>query len=318
MADTLTVASVSHDPRAEALFGQWNIAFELKEILIDEVRLLDGAQVRDVANIAPSEGVEEYATQMRSGANFPPVVLMKPNILIDGNTRLEAARRNGRSLFPAYVVEVPTVDFAKAVAGGLNQLNGRRLTSAEAQRVALTMVEQLHWNDEQVAAYVGRTSQMVRTWRRQAETEIKAKRLGLGDQVGHISKNQQDVIAGVVHDAPFAELVKLAADVKVPRKELSRIVKEIGKAPSEVDEIQVVTSARTQMVPVGPPPRRAQRNLAAHRARMVIPQLLNLKPLEVLEPARFEEDHKLWHALRDHVDAVLVAFDEHPPQEPFL
>ena len=215
-------------------------------------------------------------------------------------------------------MEVPTVDFAKAVAGGLNQLNGRRLTSAEAQRVALTMVEQLHWNDERVAAYVGRTAQMVRTWRRQAETELKAKRLGLGDQVGHISKNQQDVIAGVVHDAPFAELVKLASDLKVPRKELSRIVKEIGKAPSEADEIQVVTLARTEMAPVGPPPRRAQRNVAAHRARMVIPQLLNIKPLDALEPARFEDDRKLWHALRDHVDAVLVAFDEHPPQEPFL
>ena len=51
---------------------------------------------------------------------------------------------------------------------------------------------------------------------------------------------------------------------------------------------------------------------------MVIPQLLNINPLDVLEPARFEEDRKLWHALRDHVNAVLVAFDEHPPQEPFL
>ena len=67
MTDTLTVASVSHDPRAEALFGQWNIAFELKEILIDEVRLLDGAQVRDVANIAPSEGVEDTPLKCGQG-----------------------------------------------------------------------------------------------------------------------------------------------------------------------------------------------------------------------------------------------------------
>lgn len=314
MTDTLTEGSRTHDPRAEALFAQWNIAYELQEVPIDDVRLLDGAQVRDVANIAPSEGVEEYATQMRAGANFPPVVLMKPNILIDGNTRLEAARRNGRAQFAAYVVDVPTVDFAKSVAGALNQLNGRRLTSGEAQRVALTMAEQLHWNDEQVAAYVGRTAQMVRTWRRQAETEMKAKRLGLAEQVERISKNQQDMIAGVVHDAPFAELVKLASEVKVPRRELSRIVKDIGKAPSEADEIKVVSSARSDLVPMGPPPWRPQRNVAAHRARMVIPQLLNLAPVAVLEPSRLEEDRKLWLALRQHVDAVLGVFDSQPEQ----
>ena len=91
MSTTIAEAQ-NRDPRAEALFAQWNIPFELNhEFSIADIRRLDGAQVRDLGHIAPEEGVQEYATQMRSGALFPPIVLMKPNILVDGNTRLAAA-----------------------------------------------------------------------------------------------------------------------------------------------------------------------------------------------------------------------------------
>ena len=54
----------------------------------------------------------------------------------------------------------------------------------------------------------------------------------------------------------------------------------------------------------------------ARRARMVVPQLLNLKPLALLEPARLEDDRKLWAQLRAHCDEVLRVFAEHP--EPLL
>jgi len=314
---SLTVGAENRDPRAEALFAQWNIPVELnQEFRIADIRRLDGAQVRDLGHVAPEEGVQEYATQMRSGALFPPIVLMKPNILVDGNTRLGAANAIGRETFPAYVVDVPTVDFAKSVAGALNQLNGRRLDSAEAQRVALTMLQELKFSDDQIASYVGRSSQMVRTWRRQAETETRAKRLGLAEQLENVSKNQQDRIASIGHDAPFAEVVKLLAEAKVPNGELRSIVQDITKAPSEADELERVARARSELRAIGPHPRRAQTNPVARRARMVIPQLLNLKPLALLEPARLEDDRKLWEQLRRHCDDVLRVFADHP--EPML
>ncbi len=49
---------------------------------------------------------------------------------------------------------------------------------------------------------------------------------------------------------------------------------------------------------------------------MVIPQVLNMKPLALLEPARLGEDRKLWEQLRGHCDDVLQVFAEHP--EPML
>ena len=316
MSTTIAEAQ-NHDPRAEALFAQWNIPFELDhEFSIADIRRLSGAQVRDLGHVAPEEGVQEYATQMRSGALFPPIVLMKPNILVDGNTRLGAAKAIERVTFAAYVIDVPTVDFAKSVAGALNQLNGRRLDAAEAQRVALTMLQELKFNDDQIAAYVGRSSQMVRTWRRQAETEARAKRLGLEEQLQTVSKNQQDRIASIGHDAPFAEVVKLLSESKVPNGELRSIVQDIVKASSEADELDRVAKARAELRAMGPRPRHAQTNPAARRARMVIPQLLNIRPLALLEPARLEEDRKLWEHLRGHCDEVLRVFAEHP--EPML
>ena len=307
----------NRDPRAEALFAQWNIPVELnQDFPIDDIRRLDGAQVRDLGHVAPAEGVQEYAMQMSSGALFPPIVLMKPNILVDGNTRLGAAKSIGRETFAAYVIDVPTVDFAKSVAGALNQLNGRRLDAAEAQRVALTMLQELKFNDDQIAAYVGRSSQMVRTWRRQAETETRAKRLGLAEQLDSVSKNQQDRIASINHDAPFAEVVKLLSEAKVPNGELRSIVQDVIKAPSEADELERVARARAELRALGPHPRRAQTNPVARRARMVIPQLLNMKPLALLEPARLNEDRKAWEQLRGHCDDVLRVFAEQP--EPML
>ena len=252
MSNTMTGAE-NRDPRAEALFTQWNIPFELNQAFsVADIRRLDGAQVRDLGHIAPGEGVQEYATQMRSGALFPPIVLMKPNILVDGNTRLGAAAAVERETFPAYVIDVPTVDFAKSVAGALNQLNGRRLDAAEAQRVALTMLQELKFNDDQIAAYVGRSSQMVRTWRRLAETEARAKRLGLAEQLDSVSKNQQDRIASISHDAPFAEVVKLLSESKVPNGELRSIVQDVMKAPSEADELERVAKARVELRAMGP------------------------------------------------------------------
>ena len=305
----MSIDDKTRDARIEALWLSWNVPNELVEFPIEDIRTLEGAQVRELGHIAPSEGVEEYALQMKGGAQFPPIVLMKPNILIDGNTRLGAARENNLSTFPAYVIDVPTVDFAKAVAGALNQLNGRRLTAGEAQGVALTMLRELKFSDEQAAAHVGRSAQMVRTWRLQSETESRANRVGLADNLGDVSMNQRVKLASIGHDAPFAEMLKLVSEAKVPNSELTRVVKEIKAAPSDADALEVVAEARKEWRQIGPEPRTVQVNKAARRARMTIPQLLHLDPLDVFDPDKAETDRELWEGLRAHVAKILNVFD---------
>jgi hypothetical protein len=307
MTDTLTDR---RDPRQESLYLSWNIPFELVELPLADIRVLEGAQVRDLGNIAPSEGVTEYATHMRAGAKFPPIAVMRPNILIDGNTRLGAARSNRFDSTPAYLLEISTVDVAKAVAAALNQLNGRRLTSAEVQKSALIMLRELHLSDDAVAAAIGRSSQMVRIWRRYGETEAHASRLNLDEHLDKVSKNQRDVLASVTLDAPFAELVKLTSDIKVPNSELRRVVKAVTAASSDADALEVVAAARKGMVAVGPEPRRAQINVKARRARMIVPQVLNLRPADLFDAAKAEEDRKMWLELQEFVGGVLSMYDQ--------
>ena len=127
-----------------------------------------------------------------------------------------------------------------------------------------------------------------------------------------MSKNQQDRIASINHDAPFAEVVKLLSEAKVPNGELRSIVQDVIKAPSEADELERVARARAELRALGPIPSRRDQPCRPAR-RMVIPQLLNMKPLALLEPARLNEDRKAWEHLRGHCDDVLRVFAEREP-----
>jgi hypothetical protein len=48
--------------------------------------------------------VQRYAVQMRH-STFPPIVVTDDDYIIDGNTRIGAARANGRHDFPAIIVK---------------------------------------------------------------------------------------------------------------------------------------------------------------------------------------------------------------------
>ena len=80
---------------------------------------------------------------MRNGAMFPPILLMAPDLLIDGNTRLKAAQRIGRQTFPAIIVDTKTRDMALILAASLNQMGGERLTPEEAHEAAMRMMHRL-------------------------------------------------------------------------------------------------------------------------------------------------------------------------------
>jgi ParB/Sulfiredoxin domain len=107
-----------------AKLREWNLVYEIvPDFPLSRIRRDDQSQVRQLAHIAPALRVEEYAQQMRNGAMFPPILLMTPDLLIDGNTRLKAAQRIGRQSFPAIVVDTKTRDMALILAASLNQVS---------------------------------------------------------------------------------------------------------------------------------------------------------------------------------------------------
>lgn len=292
----------------QAKLREWNLTYTVeREFPIASVQRESAAQVREASHIAPALRVEEYAQQMRNGAMFPPILLRTPNVLIDGNTRLGAAKRIGRRTFPAVVVDTKTAEMAKILAAAINQMGGERLTAAEAHEAALLMMRQ-GYPDPAVARELGRDLSQVRRWRNQHEVEGRAATLGLAEPASQIPRNTLGTLAAVTHDEPLAELVKLFADVRPAEKQAREYVTQVMQAPSDDAAVAKVAELREELAPVGPPPRAAaRRELPLIRA--AIGNLLKVRGrVDVaFDPAKRDEERKRWEEVRQVVDEVLTA-----------
>lgn len=311
-----TIIRPSTDSKVESLLRDWNLRFDLAEAVeIDTIVQVSEQQARAVAHRALPENVEQYYEQMKNGAQFPPIVLREPRIMLDGNTRIAAAKKLGLQFFPAYIVhDITTADMARALSAAINQTGGVRLTNTEAQDVALEMLYgDLKFPVQTVARYVGRSPAQINRWRKQTEVLKHAERLGITEQAKAISANQREKLAGVQFDEPFRRLVDVVAGSKPPNSELTTLIKEIEKATSEADAINLVESASVDWRPTGPAGR-VVRNEKARRARMLIPQLLHMRATDVFDPEKADEDRMMWENLRNQVEDVLRAFVTHGVQ----
>ncbi len=286
----------------------WNFACDVdQEFIIDKIERSAAAQVRDASHIAPAQRVEEYTQQMRNGAVFPPILIRKPNILIDGNTRLAAAKRVGRKTFPAIVVEIDSPERAKILAAAVNQMGGERLTSGEAHEASLLMMQQ-GYPDLAIARELGRDMSQVRRWRIQRDVAQRAEQLGLAEKIEVIPRSTLGVLAGVTHDEPFAELAKLLADVRPAEKQAKEMAAQVTQAPSDEAAIRAVAAMREELQPAGPPPHAAVRS-EIPLVRAAIGNLLKLagRATAGFDPVKRDEEMTRWEQLRKVVDEVLEA-----------
>jgi len=308
-----TIIRPTADPKVESILQDWNLRFDLLEAVeIESIVQVSEQQARAVAHRAVPENVERYYEHMKNGAQFPPIVLREPRIMLDGNTRIGAATKLGLQYFPAYVVQdITTADMARALSAAINQLNGQPLTVEEAQEIALEMLYgELKFPIGTVARYVGRSGAQITRWRKQADVIKHAERLGIEDQAKTISANQREKLAAVQFDEPFRRLVDVVSGSKPPNAELTSLVRDIEKVTSEQDAISLVDAAAMEWRPTGPTAR-VIRNEKARRARMLVPQLLNLRAAELFDPEKSVDDRIMWERLRDQVEDVLRAFVSH-------
>jgi ParB-like chromosome segregation protein Spo0J len=307
------------DARFESLFDRWNLTYEfVAELnLTDDLNVLDEAQVRNLANLGPSERVDQYALQMKNGAPFPPITIAEKlkasnNVMIDGNGRARAARKIGRTTFPAYVVSpIPDTDFAKLLAAALNQLGGHRLEKDEAYKAALLFVDR-GYSDTQIAIEIGYSAESVRRWRREQQFEERIDRLQLSDAAERLSKTQKRGLAKILHDAPFTDVVNLVAETKPTPADLNELLDVVDKAASDDQALAAVAKAREEWRPIGPPPNVVTRNRVAQSARMHLGGLLSISdPAAVYDPTKAADDFERWCRIRDLVVAVLAVFEGH-------
>src|SRR6202042_913280 len=122
----------SRSPQVEQMLKARGIDFEFEpNFSISEIREAEEAQVRLLAHRAPKDQALKYATAMKHGAVFPAIVINESFEKVDGNTRLEARRKNGSDTIAAYVVFGVNALEARSLSVELNQSNGQAMTEDE-------------------------------------------------------------------------------------------------------------------------------------------------------------------------------------------
>jgi ParB-like nuclease domain len=126
---------------------------EVVRIAISSLRRDGGTQPRAAIN---HQTVTEYASDMKEGAQFPPVVVFYDGTsywLSDGFHRVEAAWSIGLSEIAASVRQGTRRD-AVLYSVGVNATHGLRRTSADKRRAIMTLLsdeEWSQWSDREIA-----------------------------------------------------------------------------------------------------------------------------------------------------------------------
>ncbi len=154
----------------EARLEEWNVPFDFDEAFpLNKIQTKAYTQVRQAEHRAPKENVEQYALQMGNGAIFPPIILAQNDkAIIDGNTRVAAAKRCGYKTIAAYIVKPANASIARIIGSTLNQFGGARLTGDELIEVASAYLDE-GITDAEIARCLGRTAEWARKFRKKAE-----------------------------------------------------------------------------------------------------------------------------------------------------
>ena len=276
---------------------------------------MDWTQVRVGASVHDGDTVGEFRTHMAHGAVFPPIVLMHPNVLVDGNHRVAAAKGLKRKAIPAFVVQFASVDLARAFSAAINQTNGRRLSKGEATAVATTMLGQ-GMADESIAREIGWSVGFVQNTRKRNEFDRRADKLPEIRKIMEekpLSDKAREKLARITHEPVFGEAVKLAVEVKADPKTVTEIVETATTATSDTDAITALRAKRAELAPQGPAPQRVIIPQAVRMARMQIGALLKFTPNPpalldtVSDDARIKASGQ-WKRLRDLADEMVKLY----------
>jgi transposase-like protein len=287
------------DPRifgalTEAKAREWGLPFAYDaNATVADIRQVETAQVRASEHRVDQPSVDQFAEQMRNGAVFPPIVLMNDTILVDGNTRLNAARQIRRKTFPVYRIQFPNGEIAKAFAAALNQQNGRRLTTEEAHSAAMALLQQGHEEDS-VAREIGYSKTQVMNWRKEAQFRARTERARLWPRVEMVPKALQRKLATIAHDAPFQEAAILVAGTKPKAALVTELVDRVNGAVSDGDALAIVADVKREWAPAGPQPQRVTLTDEMRTARLTVPRLSKLLGRELLLVETNEDRRAAW------------------------
>src|SRR5437763_272905 len=169
--------------QVEQMLNARNIDYEfVQDIRVSDIRENEGNQVRQTDHRAPREQVERYAVAMKHGANFPAIVLNERREKIDGNTRVEAKRKNRDETIPAYICHGMSQLEERALSVELNQSNGLAMTKPELKQFIVGAVQEGAQPDVKSLARMTNVKEAtIKRWIHDAEFTTRAKGHGIDE-----------------------------------------------------------------------------------------------------------------------------------------
>jgi hypothetical protein len=283
---------------------------------VDQIRDVEGNQVRLNKHRAPKDTVERYAQQMKGGAVFPAIVVNDRHEVVDGNTRWMAARRNRRETIPAYICVNLSALGARSLSVELNQSNGLAMTQDELHGFVTGAVEEGKVLDAQAySRMTGVKPSTLARWVAAKQFELRAAREGIPEQhLEGLSTTVRAALQVTKLSAVFVAVTQLAIDARVPIAELRRIITEANASFSEASACQVVARQREarsdDIKAIAAGFKGAKRRTVS--SALHIGGLLRFEVADLLDvpPEKQAETFQRMQLLRDRLDGVLARAGE--------
>lgn len=153
------------------------------------------------------EDIERYAELMKSGIEFPPIIVDQHIRLIDGYHRWKAAQLAGKSSIETETIAVNNDEQALAIACALNAIQGVQLTPEERKKNAIRLYRMAcngftlptEEKVKEIARAVGVSRTTVYRWTEHIRQQIKERKLKKIGELREEGKSQTEIaqIVGV-------------------------------------------------------------------------------------------------------------------------
>lgn len=311
----------------EAKLTERKIDYDFEpNVRIADIRDVEGNQVRRIEHRAPRERVERYATAMRHGAQFPAILLNDRMERIDGNTRLEAAKKCGLEIIPAYICHGVTTLEARSLSVELNQSNGLAMEEDEIRTFIVDAIQGGQQPEiKSLARMTGVKDSKIARWIADTKFQNRVRTSGIDERLVEVLPESSRVALEATHLAPvFENLTVLAAEARMPAAEVKKLVGAVNNAPSQSDALAIVSAERDaradqlRAVASGFKPRqRLSMGSAQHFGALL---KFDVDALLDVEPERQYETFNRMQVILDRLDAAVrrakQEWDLTPPVEP--
>lgn len=218
-------------------------------------------QIRSDKHYAPTGKVKEIRAALTRGEEMPPIIVTRDGHVIDGNTRVTAARLNG---FPHISAVVLDVDFDEAtgpqkarlftMGAAFNARHGQGIDREEIRRAVDHLAGDPAYSATRIAALIGVTERSVSDLINEKKAVDRAKSLGIkfnGAMTGARLRALGSPKVFSLNDEPFKEVFALtnAAALRVSEiNDLSNRAKETKSDAAALEVIQKEREGRKEQI----------------------------------------------------------------------